>query len=680
MTHFFSPCFRLARAAFRFCCLFVYLFAISPAPAADPPAVETLLRGVQIDARDVGIRANDLNFMVGARPRSQLVQLLMTEPLRADGLTRVLAKQLAESAAGNPMLTLSNMSRWNAGLLARDLLGDPTQKQQEAAKKPGALKEALAKCGGAKADDAKLNALPASVQQAAALLLMVELDGVEWVKRSRQAAPAAFWPRLEKKLREPLKTGKEEEKEEAEKKDPDWELEYKNAVEAFDTHKLMVAAQDVLTAAQSALKMLREDKTLADAKFDFQIKTEQGWVVLADSRDNRHVYDGPIFLILDLGGNDTYANAGANAGRQHMVSVALDLAGNDVYKAELNQFGSFGAGTLGVGILWDDGGDDKYEADRRSQGAGAFGIGVLLDAGGTDYYKSIDESQASATAGYGLLIDRAGNDVYESYRSSQAFAGPNAAAALIDLNGNDKYIANDTDIRYPAPQSAEHNVSLSQGAATGWRADYTDGLSINGGVAVLLDAAGDDSYVCGIFGQGTGYWLGAGLLIDLAGDDSYLGQWYVQGASAHYAAGLLIDRAGKDRYIAKMNMSQGAGHDVGIGVLIDDAGDDVYEGSSLGLGASNAAGVGVFLDKAGNDKYWTPNASCLGWVNPNDGYRGLFRSYGLFFDLGGNDQYAGPGGKGSGRAEPGNGKTWPTPPDANALMSYMFGYGFDVKD
>ena len=83
-------------------------------------------------------------------------------------------------------------------------------------------------------------------------------------------------------------------------------------------------------------------------------------------------------------------------------------------------------------------------------------------------------------------------------------------ALLIDLGGNDRYVANDTDIRYPSAQNREHNNSLCQGVAAGSGADYSDGLSTNGGVAVLLDGAGDDEYSCGLFGQGAGYWNGGG--------------------------------------------------------------------------------------------------------------------------------------------------------------------------
>jgi hypothetical protein len=656
----------------------------TPSSDEPPPTIESLLRDVEIDPRDVGIHANDLAFLVGTRPRSELTQLLMTEPLRADGLGHVIAQLLlynpdAEEEADRRSIIdiLGSVSRLNTRVVRRGLIGDPLEKHKKAAEEKDALQKALRACGAAQLPTTQLNALPDSVQQAAALLLLTAADSAKWIEQSWAAADEAFWARVERELREPLKTGAEEEQEEEDLDELGFAHQYKRAVESFPTQWVMVAAQNMLLAVEHAQQVLGEDDKLEQARFDLRIQTDLGWVALADSRRHEHEYGGPVLLIIDVGGDDKYANAGANADRRHPVSVAIDLAGGDNYQAAHDAVGSFGAGVLGVGILCDLGGNDRYDGQRRSQGAGEFGVGVLIDSAGNDSYIAVQSAQASATAGYGLLIDRAGDDRYESFVFSQAFAGPNASAALIDVAGHDHYMANDSDIRFPSSQDKEHNSSMSQAAASGWRADYTDGESVNGGVAVLLDADGDDKYSCGVFGQGVGYWYGAGLLIDLAGNDRYRGHWHVQGVSTHFAAGLLLDRGGDDEYVANQNMAQGAGHDVGVGVLIDDAGHDTYVAPTLSLGASNAAGVGLFIDKAGDDEYRTPASACLGWVNKNRAYRALFRSYGLFFDLSGRDTYAGHGNE-PGRKEARDGKSWTTPPDKDAPVPYMFGFAFDV--
>jgi hypothetical protein len=657
--------------------------SLTPESAADPPAsqpatLEALLRSVGVEPRDVGIQPDNLALLVGRSRRSELGHLLMCAPLRADGFARVIGDDLARAAREAPVDVLAMMSRFNGRLVQRGLVGDPVEKLKAKVADAESRREVLRSFG---LDNAALETLPASVQAAAALLLLAIRDAQPWIGRSYDPIPGSPASRemgkLLSRLLEPPKTGAEEAEEAQKNVDPDFDLGLKQWVESFRTESVMVAAQNLLLAVELARQKLLADATLPAAKFHVEFETDLGRVILADSRNDTHAYEKPAALIIDIGGDDRYTNAGAALPGSKSIGIGLDLAGNDTYDASAASTGSFGAGIFGVGILWDEAGNDTYTGGKLSQGAANFGVGLLIDNAGDDVYTALDESQATATAGYGLLLDRGGNDRYESYRGSQAFAAPNAAAVLIDLAGDDRYIANDTDIRYPSAQNPQHNDSLAQGCASGWRADYTDGVSVNGGVAVLLDVAGDDEYTCGLFGQGAGYWYGLGMLIDLAGGDRYTGHWYVQGAAAHYAAGMLFDRGGDDRYTANQNMSQGAGHDLSVGVLVDDAGNDVYLGSTLGLGASNAAGVGLFIDKAGDDEYRTPPGDCLGWVNPEQGYRSLFPAYGLFFDLGGGDKYGGRAEGQPGREGAGDGRTWRTPSDKDTPGSFVFGYGFD---
>jgi hypothetical protein len=181
---------------------------------------------------------------------------------------------------------------------------------------------------------------------------------------------------------------------------------------------------------------------------------------------------------------------------------------------------------------------------------------------------------------------------------------------------------------------------MAQGAGYGYRSDYLTGHSLSGGIGILYDAGGKDSYLCGVFGQGTGYWEGVGVLWDEKGDDRYQGMWYVQGAAAHYAFGYLEDIAGNDTYIAEMNMALGAGHDFSVGMMLDRAGGDTYSAPNLSLGAGNANGIGVFADLLGNDKY-TSTGLTLG--KASEATRGSIREralcLGLFIDLDGADTY-----------------------------------------
>jgi len=299
--------------------------------------------------------------------------------------------------------------------------------------------------------------------------------------------------------------------------------------------------------------------------------------------------------------------------------------------------GALGLGAVGVGMLMDRAGNDHYEIGRVGQGAGVCGVGVLCDLGGSDRYLCFQEAQGFARVkGFGALVDLEGDDVYE---------------------------ANDTEIKYPAAQTKKHNVSLAQGCGFGRRAHPGDGRSLAGGAGVLVDASGNDQYRCGVFGQATSYWYATGMLVDLAGDDSYQGAYYCQGSSAHYGVAALCDLAGNDRYLTKLHQSQGAGHDYSLGWLHDCAGDDVYECRGTGaLGDGRWNGIGIFWDSAGDDQY-KAKRGCFGNVGKA---RPKQFCMGLFLDEGGDNQF--PSGL---LARPKS--TWLQPKRKNLPLTYGLG-------
>jgi hypothetical protein len=349
------------------------------------------------------------------------------------------------------------------------------------------------------------------------------------------------------------------------------------------------------------------------------VSTVSSWSIQTESHTIS--YANPISLGIELTGDKQPINITGSTGSSALASgifgyaIHADLAGNDTY---FNATGN-GSGTQGFGL---------------------FGTGILYDAGGDDTYSAVGECQGCGIYGTGLLIDGGGNDRYECYQQGQGFGFTKGVGLLLDVAGDDTYIANDTDIKFPSAQSTEHNGSLSQGFGFGRRGDYLDGHSWAGGVGMLVDGAGNDYYSCGIFGQGGGYWYGVGILADKGGDDSYLGQWYCQGSAAHFALGILQDTAGNDKYTGKMNMCGGAGHDFSLGWLEDRAGNDAYDMPNLSLGGGNANGIGVFWDCAGDDSYLTSGVT-LGQasVAGSGSVRDFIMCLGLFVDGGGNDTY-----------------------------------------
>jgi hypothetical protein len=417
--------------------------------------------------------------------------------------------------------------------------------------------------------------------------------------------------------------------------------------------------------------------------------TPFGRIVINDAQSQRFTGSSVYLLLLDLGGNDRYeAQLAATQSHRNAVSIAIDIAGDDRWGyAEMDQPAevlhlppadqegrnvvskaskSFayrqGAGILGAGLLFDFAGNDEYQSLRLSQGASVGGVGILYDAQGDDRYLCEQGCQGASAFGIGLLVDRQGADQYTLAQNGQGFGGIRGAGALIDLTGNDRYMAilGDAiwggDILYISAQNRTgSNSSFAQGAAFGRRAD-ADGTYASGGVGLLRDEEGDDLYIADIFGQGTGYWFGAGVFSDVSGNDTYHGRWYVQGSSAHFALSLFYEGAGNDIYnpgypsIADPTMliptmmatATGQGHDFSVGILAEYQGDDEYHAPGLGLGGGNDNGIGMLLEAGGRDLYFTPDGSTYG--GSNSGERGAFFEdalcLGVFVDVNGDDIYA----------------------------------------
>ncbi len=445
---------------------------------------------------------------------------------------------------------------------------------------------------------------------------------------------------------------------------------------------------------------------------DVRLETPLGRIVLGGTGDDSYVpsedpeLDGPILLFAEFGGADTYAvPAGANVSVDNPVAVHIDFGGADQYGFEevadpnddprllpsdahgrrvpgdvtgpysLSRIGRQGSGRLGYGFLLDLGTEpDRYRSHRQSQGWGGIGVGLLYDAGGDDTYEAEQGAQGAAIVGTGLLIDRGGDDRYKSFKLSQGFGMVSSYGALHDEAGNDDYelVVNDI-ILFDSPQtSGSANSSLGQGCAFGWRRDNT-GTHLGGGLALLRDRAGDDTYQGATFVQGAGYWMGLGVLADADGADMYDGVFYAQGATAHFALAAFLEGGGDDSYgqlWEPRSSGVGLAHDWSVTVFVEDGGDDVYRGPDRSMGASKCHGLSIFTDNGGDDVYEALHDRAIGWATDYDwaedvcGNSDTNPSYGFFVDVGGTDTYIKPDPTGYG-----NDMLWITddPVDATAL-------------
>ncbi len=528
--------------------------------------------------------------------------------------------------------------------IRRMLLGNPNTAEESVSQQDGALRNILLDMQSKKLIAGtlpKLDDVPKEVQQAASLILRVLPRALEMRKCAFQKLGdlGPLYAQFSQRVTSDEFGSSFDDKLQA----------YRNA----DISYLAAGAHDLFLAVQTAGSYL--GTVPSSSAYDVQIPTVWGMIRLTGGGDTKHL-DRPTLLIIDTGGNDTYLNVAATRSATNWASISLDSSGSDTYLSDpalqdsnvakwadrgkgSNEPGPAGA-LFGYAVLLDKTGNDLYRTHRPGLGSGRLGMAALIDQDGDDYYDAYSDSQGFGNFGVGILEDVRGNDKYFGFSQVQGCGQTRGFGYLADRAGTDEYVANDEVIDFASPQSAEHNVSMAQGAGNGRRADYLDGHTLAGGVGVLLDQQGDDKYSCGVFGQGVGYGRGVGFLWDLGGKDSYYGQWYVQGASAHYAIGVLDDESGDDTYTSLMNMAQGAGHDFAVGCLIDRGGADQYKAPNLSLGAGNANGIGIFVDFSGNDKYESQGIT-LGKAAeaPKGSLRSRCLCLGVFMDLGGDDTY-----------------------------------------
>jgi len=628
----------------------------APDPAPPEPGVLSSLFGAEyaralaavgLDRRDARCTPAELSIAGQGRFRTALYEALQADPALADRYARTLREAAFAAAPSTEKAAMFAAARVDAGVRIT-LLGDPLKEEVAVAEAPGALEESLRALGATSVPSAE--ALPPRVRAAAALVLRAALRARGWVDRALEGVPpAAASAALESLLLAP------------DDEDPGARAAFERAVAAVELPYLARAAAETAVAADLASRWLAGEGPAPP--FEWRCATPAGEVLLRGGGDDADgdADRGPFLLRIDAGGNDAYA-AGAASSPACPISVLLDASGNDSYEGRAGA-PAFAAGWRGVGILIDLAGDDRYvlgEGVSLGLGAGVLGAGVLLDAAGDDRYRGTGLCMGAAAAGFGVLSDLGGSERYHALSWAQGFGFVRGSGLLADLAGDDVYELDDTPGRRPSPQSKEHNVSLGQGAGYGLRSDYLDGHSLAGGVGVLADREGADSYSCGVFGQGVGYWMGVGLLLEGGGSDRYSGVWYCQGATAHFAVGILDDASGDDSYAATMNMAQGAGHDYAVGVLLDRRGNDRYDAPNLSLGSGNANGVGLLVDAGGDDSYRSIGLTLGGAsvATPADApsLRHGSLTLGVFLDLGGTDTYLDR----EGRPHPfaGDGRAW----------------------
>ncbi|HUR25210.1 MAG TPA: hypothetical protein VM327_04245 [Candidatus Thermoplasmatota archaeon] len=220
---------------------------------------------------------------------------------------------------------------------------------------------------------------------------------------------------------------------------------------------------------------------------------------------------------------------------------------------------------------------------------------LQVDLGGDDHYLAPVawpglvwvNDQVRTFGSTSLDID--GNDQYDTPDLGETQASVhNGTSLLLDLAGNDTYVAQDR----------------AQGSLGGTAGAY-------GSVAMLVDFAGDDRYEAGPQSQGaaaselpaaSGNRAAVAVLLDVAGNDRY--RFAAQGSvQAQGGIGLAIDGTGSDKYESVFLPADPAGPtDAAAATLFETQGRiEVTANANVSLFAT-----GLFADLgAEQDSYWT---------------------------------------------------------------------------
>jgi len=263
-----------------------------------------------------------------------------------------------------------------------------------------------------------------------------------------------------------------------------------------------------------------------------------------------------VGILMDKDGNDVYRGIAMHQGVGHWgIGVLADYGGADRYESHSVAQGVGLPG--GCGLLWDRGdGKDVYycKGYQRSgygsrgvfegwgQGVGmgyrpyaSGGVGILFDGGGSDLFEAGNFSQGGGYFyGFGVLFGAGKHsDRYIGSRYAQGFGCHQAAGVLIDEGGNDRYTT-----RYAVAQ----------------------GLAWDESVALFIDEKGDDRYEGGAFSQGASAMNGWALFLDRGGKDTYLYTDQARSGGNSYHGGTSLSffadtGGGKDAYPQRENNS-----------------------------------------------------------------------------------------------------------------------------
>lgn len=195
-------------------------------------------------------------------------------------------------------------------------------------------------------------------------------------------------------------------------------------------------------------------------------------------------------------------------------------------------------------LRWDLGGADRYLTNAG--GAGDLGAVAVRGDGPA---RALRENATAAPLPVAVLVDLAGDDVYETTRRDTLAAANMSLALLVDLDGRDAFRFGGSDRGLASAAASGIAVLVSANGTTQYEAGHRAiGYAESGGLAALVDGSGSDAFTSGNESLAASRLGRVAAVLDLDGDDAYASGNLSQAATVGGVA-VLLDRAGNDTYV-----------------------------------------------------------------------------------------------------------------------------------
>lgn len=415
-------------------------------------------------------------------------------------------------------------------------------------------------------------------------------------------------------------------------------------MEKMDRGALVTAAEALVPLSDPALlEQLKKypeqgDVQVAGASGHIvaKIVTPAGAIVIGGKGSNTYELDsmGDVAAVISLGGENTFYDGTVSIHRPLLAIV--NLGGRNTFRS--TKPAVQGAAILGVSMIVNAEGGNRYEAQDMAQASAIGGVGIIDEFGGDNVYRGVQRVQAQAIGGVGIIVSHGRGNSYHAGMWAQGLGGPLGFGIIDDIGGHDHYYLGGLYVN-----SYKHDKDNSTPGYEGFGQGVGGGIRqvACGGVGMLLNGGGHNVYEFDYLAHGGGYWCGLGFARDFGGyskrlicrKNFYGGertetlfQRFGVGWGCHYALGFCFDDRGHSTFEGTI-MGSGMGWDCSVGALCVFGGHNHFEADqSLVQGNGSQGSLGILYQYGDNSEF-------KGW---GQGYASPNLTYHKPYDCGGN--------------------------------------------